>query len=79
MLYCLRAIRLNFFPTTPFLVYMHGSGLTFGSPFVRKQYNVLVSLIISAKSLEVPIELSDYCCCDLSVPIPNGYTTPLTK
>ena len=28
--------------TTPFLVYMHGTRLTFGKPFVRKQYNVLI-------------------------------------
>ena len=27
---------------TLFLVYMHGTRLTFGKPFVRKQYNVLL-------------------------------------
>ena len=51
---------------------MHGTRSTFGKPFVRKQYNGLVFLIASA--MEVPIELSEDCYCDLSVPIPNGYT-----
>ena len=37
MLYCLRAIKLNCLPTTPFLVYMHGTHLTFRKLFVRKQ------------------------------------------
>ena len=46
---------------TPFLVHMHGLSLTFGKPFVRKQYNVLVFLIDSAKSVKVPIELSEDC------------------
>ena len=69
MLYCLRAIKLNLLPTTPFLVYMHGTHLTFG-----KQYNVLVFFIVSTKSVEVPIGLSEYCYCDINVPIPNGYT-----
>ena len=32
-------IKLNWLPMTPFLVYMHGTRLTFGKPFVRKQYN----------------------------------------
>ena len=41
MLYCSRAIRLNLLPTTPFLVYTFATRLTFGKPFVRKQYNVL--------------------------------------
>ena len=27
---------------TPLLVYMHGTCLTFGKPFVRKPYNALV-------------------------------------
>ena len=27
--------------------------------------------------MEVPIELSEDCYCDLSVPIPNGYTTDI--
>ena len=35
-------IKLNWLPMTPFLVYMHGTHLTFRKPFVRKQYNVLV-------------------------------------
>ena len=38
-------IKLNWLPMTPFLVYMHGTRLTFEKPFVRKQYNVrLLSL-----------------------------------
>ena len=45
---------------------MHGTCLTFGKPFVRKQYKVLVFLIVSAESVEVPIELSEDCCCNLS-------------
>ena len=49
-------IKLNWLPMTPFLVYMHGKSLTFGKPFVRKQYNVLIFLIVSVKSIEVPIE-----------------------
>ena len=53
---------------------MHGTRLTFGKPFARKQYNVLVFLIVSAKSMEVPIELSENCYCDPSVPIRKGYT-----
>ena len=52
---------------------MHDKRLTFGKLFVRKQYNVLVFLIISAKSVEVPTELSEDCYCDLSVQIANGY------
>ena len=52
---------------------MHGTRLTFGKVFLRKQYNVLVFSIVFAKSVEVPIELSDDCYCDLCVPIPNGY------
>ena len=52
---------------------MHGTRFIFEKPFVMKQHNVLIFLIVSAKGLELPIELSD-CCCDLSVPIPNGYT-----
>ena len=33
--------------------------------FVRKQHNVLVFLIVSAKSMEVPIQLSEDCYCDI--------------
>ena len=55
---------------------MHGTRLTFRKAFVRKQYilNVLVFSIVSAKSVEVPIELSEDCYCDLSVPIQDEYT-----
>ena len=53
---------------------MHGTGLSFGKPFVRKQYNVSVFLIVPTKSVEVPTELSEDCYSDLSVPIPNGNT-----
>ena len=74
MLYCLRAIKLNLLPTTPFLVYIHGTRLTFGKPFVGKQCNVLVFLIVVTKGVEVPIKLSEDYYCDLSVPMPNGYT-----
>ena len=34
-------IKSNWLPMIPFLVYMHHTRLTFGKPFVRKQYNVL--------------------------------------
>ena len=67
-------IKLNWLPMTPFLVYIHNAHLTFGKPFVRKQYNVLVFFIVSAKSVEVPIELSEDCYCNLSLPIPNEQT-----
>ena len=33
-------IELNWLPMTPFLVYTHGTRLTFGKPFVRKQYGI---------------------------------------
>ena len=56
---------------THFLVWMHGTGLTFGKPFVRKQYKVVVFLIVSAKSMEVQIELSEGCYCNQGVPIPK--------
>ena len=36
-------------------------------PFVRKLFNVLVFLIVSAKSKEVPIELSEDCYCSISM------------
>ena len=55
---------------------MHGTCLTFGKPFVKKQYNVLIFLIDSAKYMEVPIELSEDCYYNLSVPIPNEQTLP---
>ena len=35
-------IKFNWLPMTPFLVYMYGTCLTFGKPFVRKPYNVSV-------------------------------------
>ena len=65
MFYCLRAIELNLLPTTPFLVHMHGTRLTFGKLFARKLCNVSVFFIISAKSVKVPIELSEDCYSDL--------------
>ena len=79
MLYCLRTIKLNWLPTTPFLAYMHGTCLKVGKHFVRTQYNVLVFLIVCAKGMRVPIELSEDCYCDRSVQIPNGYTIDGTK
>ena len=72
-------IKLNWLPMMPFLVYMHGRHLTFGKLFVRKQYNILIFLIVSVKSVEVPIELSEDYCCSLSVPIPNGQTLDRLK
>ena len=35
-------IKLDWLPMTPFLIYMYGAHLTFGKPFFRKQYNVLI-------------------------------------
>ena len=64
-------LKCTCYPKTHFPVYMHCTRLTFGKSFVRKQYNVLVFVIVFAKSIEVPIELSEDCYC--SVPIPNGY------
>ena len=57
----------------PFLVYMYCTCLTFEKPFLRKQDNVLIFLIISAKSVEVPVELSKGTVVT-SVPTLNGYT-----
>ena len=51
----------------PLLVYMHDTRLKFGKTFVRKQYNVLVFLIVSAKSVKVPVELSEDCDFDPNV------------
>ena len=59
---------------TKLLVYVHGTRLTFGKPVARKPYNILVFVIVSVKSVKMPIELSEDCYCDLSVPMPNGYT-----
>ena len=51
-------IESNWLPITSFQVYMHGTHLTFGK-LVRKQlYSILVFFIVSAKSVEVAIELS---------------------
>ena len=72
-------IKLNWLPMMPFLVYIHGTPLTFGKPFFRKQYNVLVFFIASAKSVEMPIELSENCYYNLSVPIPNRQTLNFKK
>ena len=66
--------KLNLLPMMPFLVYMHRRHLTFGKLFVRKQYNILIFLVLSAESVEVSIELSDDYYCNLSVPIPNEQT-----
>ena len=67
-------IKLNWLPMTPFLVHMHGMCLTFGKLFVRKQYNVLVFLIVFVKTMGVQIELSEDCYYNLRVPIPNRQT-----
>ena len=53
---------------------MHGKRLTFAKPFVRKQYTSWYFLIVSVKSVEVLMELSEDCHCNLSVPIPNALT-----
>ena len=34
--------KLNWLPMMPFSVFMHGTCLTFGKPFVRKPYNTSV-------------------------------------
>ena len=52
---------------TPFLVYIYGTCLTFGRPFVRKPSDISVFLIDSAKTVEVLRELSEDCYCNLSV------------
>ena len=62
-------IKLHWLSMTPFLVYMHGTHLTCGKPFVRKQYKVWVFLIVSAESVEVTIEFLEDCYCNASVPI----------
>ena len=67
-------IELDWLPMEPFLAYMYGTHLIIGKPFVRKQYNVLIFLTVSAKSMEVLIELSEDCCCNLSLPISNEQT-----
>ena len=53
---------------------MHGTRLTFGKPFVRKQITCWYFSIVPAKSVEVSIKLSEDCYCNLSVPIPNEQT-----
>ena len=42
--------------------------------FCQETYNVLAFLIDSAKSVEVPIELSEDCYCNLNVPILGAWT-----
>ena len=71
--------KSNWLPMTPFLVYMYGMRLTFGKPLIRKQYTSWPFLIISAKSVKVPIKLSEDCYCNLSVPIPNEHTLVVEK
>ena len=52
-------IKLNRLPVAPFLVYMHGTRLTFGKPLSENNVTSRYFLIVSAKSVEVPIELSE--------------------
>ena len=65
MLCYLRAIKLNMLPATPFLVDMDGIRLTFGKPFV---INKISSWFFNrfCENVEVPINLSEGCYCDLS-------------
>ena len=59
---------------TPFVVYMHGTCLTFGNLLSGNNITSWYFLIHSAKRVEVPIELSEDCYGNLSVPIPNEQT-----
>ena len=56
---------------------MYATHLTFHiwKTFCQKKYNVLIFLIVSAKSMEVLIELSEDCYCNPSVQIPNEQTS----
>ena len=67
-------IKLNWFPLRPFSVCMYGTCLKFEKPFVRHHIISRYCLIDSAKSVEVPIELSEDCYCNLGVLIPNEQT-----
>ena len=69
----LRTIKLNLLPATPFLVYVYGKRLTFGNLLSGNNMRLGI-LIVSAKSVEVLIELFENFCCNLSVPIPNRQT-----
>ena len=64
----LRTVQLDLMPATPFPaeVYMHCTRLTFGKPFVRKQFNVLVFVISSTKNVEMLIELQEDCSARIS-------------
>ena len=53
---------------------MHGVRLTFGNLLSESNITSWYFLIVSVKSVEVPIELSEDCYCNLSVPIPNEQT-----
>ena len=66
-------IKSNWFPMTLFLVNIHS---TRHLENLLSQNNITswYFLIVSAKSVEVPIELSEDCYGNLSVPISNGQT-----
>ena len=58
---------------------MHGTRLTFGNLLSENNITSWYFLTVSAKSMEVPTELSDDFYCNLSVPIPNKQTLPLVQ
>ena len=68
-------IKLNWLPVTPFLVYVHGTRLTFGKPFSENNITSWYFLIVAAKSVEIPIELSEDCYYKLGTPISNEQTS----
>ena len=67
-------IKLNWLPVTPLLVYMHGTCLIILENLLSGHNISWYLLIDCAKSMEVPIELSEDCYCNLSVPISNEQT-----
>ena len=59
---------------TPFPVYMHGTHLTYGNPLSGNNITSWYFFIVPAKSVDMLTELSEDCCCNLSVAIPNRLT-----
>ena len=60
--------KLNWLPVAPFLVYIYGIHLTFGKPFARTQYNVLIFLNRFCEKHGSADRINN---CNLSVPIRN--------
>ena len=58
-------IKLNWLRMTLFLVYMHGTGLNLENLLLENNITPWYFLIVSAKNVEVPIELSEDCHCNL--------------